>query len=472
MPSPITVKHAFCVYARRHQSGQALIYGIFVLLGGIVALFFIFNTSQLVSEKTKLVNTADAVAYSAGVLHARALNFDAYTNRALMANEVMIAQAVSIASWSKQVVPHTDNVLPLMCRTYYSRPVALALLTYVPVCYLLSLPYATNVATKVDEGVQYAARYTVTHSEIAKTALKGAQLSMAASLVPARNLVMQQVADANYADDGEVLVDSLPMTDNFSNFHGAPFIRRYEGAERTRFKTAAVTAAHLDGFVRDRSWTSANNFPCILGIKAEFRRRGGTEMNGLDEWKGMDTASLHEWRWKLRLFKPPACDANETPLGYGAAAASHGTGDDSSAQYGNSWRDNPRASAIASSDDLTYSGLPAYFDLSPAALADTGGAPHPRLRFSIRLMRAKEQTRTSEGTSSVKPSGRLAGFEGNPAAGVFSAVASSEVYFDRPVARSDGKSELASLFNPYWQVRLIPTSATDLAAALARGGAK
>ncbi len=473
MQRKIAVTHRCYVFARRHQEGQALIYGIFVLFGGLVALFFLFNTSQLVSEKAKLVNSVDAVAYSAGVMHARALNFDAYTNRALMANEVLIAQSVSIASWSKHVVPHTENVPPLMCRTYHSRPVALALLTYVPVCYLLSLPSATNVATGVDRGVQIAAQSTVASSEIAKAVLKGAQMNMAASFVQARNAVMQQVADANYADDGEVRVDPLPITDNFSAFQGEPFIRRYDGVDRTRFKAAATTAAHADGFVKERSWTSANNFPCILGTKAEFRRRGGTELNGLDEWRAIDTASLHEWRWKLRLFKLPTCDGNETPLGYGAGAASNGTASDSpTSSYGNSWRDNPRASANASSNDWSYSGLPTFYDLSPAGLAYTSTTPNPRLKFSIRLTRAKGQTRTSEGTSSVKPTGRLAGFEGKPAGGVLSAVATSEVYFERPVARSDGKTELASLFNPYWQVRLIPTSAEDIAVAQARGGAK
>lgn len=53
--------HAFT--SIRRQGGQALIYGLFVLLGGLAALFFLFNTGQLTAEKTKLANTADAVAY-------------------------------------------------------------------------------------------------------------------------------------------------------------------------------------------------------------------------------------------------------------------------------------------------------------------------------------------------------------------------------------------------------------------------
>ncbi len=52
--------------------GQVLIYGLFILGAGLTALFFLFNTSQLIAEKSKLVDTADADAYSAGVMHARA----------------------------------------------------------------------------------------------------------------------------------------------------------------------------------------------------------------------------------------------------------------------------------------------------------------------------------------------------------------------------------------------------------------
>jgi len=38
-------------FAQRRQQGQALIYGIFVLMGGLAALLFVFNTGQLTAEK-------------------------------------------------------------------------------------------------------------------------------------------------------------------------------------------------------------------------------------------------------------------------------------------------------------------------------------------------------------------------------------------------------------------------------------
>lgn len=54
--------------------------------------------------------------------------------------------------------------------------------------------------------------------------------------------------------------------------------------------------------------------------------------------------------------------------------------------------------------------------------------------------------------------------------GSLAAVATSEVFFQRPAARSDGRTELASLFNPYWQVHLFSMSAADMATAMGLGG--
>jgi hypothetical protein len=453
--------------ALARQQGQALIFGLFALIGALVALFFLFNTGQLTAEKTKLVNTADAVAYSAGVMHARALNFDAYTNRALIANEVMIAQAVSMASWTAYVSEHSQSAQTLMyCRNQYAVPVGLLLFTYIPACYALALPPGAQATSMLDQIVPSAAQAAVTAAELAKDALQAAQLNMAADLYLARKSLMQEVANANYVNDGEVHVDNIPLTDDFG-LNGANFITRYEADDRVRLKDATLKAVNLDHFVQQRSWTSANNMPCILGNKAEFRRRGGTELIGFDEWRAMDTASLHTWTFNIHLFST-SCDEDETPLGTGSQGASKGSsGGDNG--FGGSRSDNPVASTYASSNDWNYSGLPAFFDLQQSALKASNDSP-PLLRFTIRLTRAKDQARTSEGRSGVKPSGRLDKFSGKLASDVLAAVSTSEVFFRRPVPRNDGQTELASLFNPFWQVHLVSTSNADIAKAIALGG--
>ena len=54
-------------------------------------------------EKIKLQNTADAAAYSAAVAEARDYNFSAYTNRAMVANQVAVAQFVGMTSWFRNM---------------------------------------------------------------------------------------------------------------------------------------------------------------------------------------------------------------------------------------------------------------------------------------------------------------------------------------------------------------------------------
>lgn len=58
-------------------------------------VFFVFNSGRTVNEKINLVNAADAAAYSGAEITARQLNFMAYTNRAMIANEVAVGHMFS-----------------------------------------------------------------------------------------------------------------------------------------------------------------------------------------------------------------------------------------------------------------------------------------------------------------------------------------------------------------------------------------
>jgi hypothetical protein len=50
------------------------------------------------------------------------------------------------------------------------------------------------------------------------------------------------------------------------------------------------------------------------------------------------------------------------------------------------------------------------------------------------------------------------------------ALSAAEVAFVRPQGRSDQRRELPSLFNPYWQARLVPASASQRATVDTGGG--
>ncbi len=83
------------VVGHRSSKGQALIVGMGLMAVAIVVGFFIFNTSRAVNEKINIVNAADAAAYSGAQIAARQLNFIAYTNRVMLANEVAIGHMLS-----------------------------------------------------------------------------------------------------------------------------------------------------------------------------------------------------------------------------------------------------------------------------------------------------------------------------------------------------------------------------------------
>ena len=444
---------------RRHQQGQALIYGIFVMMGGLAAFYFLFNTGQLSREKTKLVNTADAVAYSAGVMNARALNFEAYTNRAMVANTVAIAQLVSLSSW----VQYTNNLA-----TYGWVAANPKFVLFYPSYYsaLYSGPYLQQYLIDNNALKDLAE----TSDGIIQNVLMNAQQVAYAGLIPARQQVMDDVARANYHNDGVVTVDTVPLTVN----EFTSFVSRYSGDERTRFAEVAKTSANLDSFVPKRSWVLPslwNDCPQSYFIYGPdlLTRRGGTELLGFDEWKAMDT--LSEKRHVPKSKTDVTCAAiAENPAGWGLQAAlpqnNTDTPDLDPTHYDYSLPINPSSSGLAmlfSSTTWNYAGIPSFYDLSE----DARKQDDPRLQFAIRVRRDTSQTLTSEGRSAIANTPRLNAYHAQPAGGSeLVAVSASEVYFQRPADAQDnqyGQSigkprEIGSLFNPYWQVHLIQSA--------------
>ena len=94
----------------RRQQGQALPLALIFLLVLCVGLVVTFNTGQVVNKKVEVTNAADAAAYSVAAEQARAWNLAAYMNRGRVANEVAIAQAVSLNSWLTQINVSAVNI--------------------------------------------------------------------------------------------------------------------------------------------------------------------------------------------------------------------------------------------------------------------------------------------------------------------------------------------------------------------------
>lgn len=253
---------------------------------------------------------------------------------------------------------------------------------------------------------------------------------------------MEEVVDANYAKDGNVqLLAGGPagLTDQWSNF-----ARKYTGNDRIRLAILSRKAAFTDHFVPGRNWEEEALVTGGCG-KNSMIRSGGTDLIGLDEWRASDNLVFKE-----RYFRRWRCRTRYIGLGSGNTSARKGGVGNYSGFSSRSW---PQ-----------YTGIPDFYDL--AVLNTT----NPSLKLTVKLVRDANQIKTGDARSDIRavndgnelnPNRFLTKLKGNK----MQAMAASEVFFERPVSAPNARGqELASLFNPFWQVRLIQPDASEVTA--------
>ena len=188
-----------------------------------------------------------------------------------------------------------------------------------------------------------------------------------------------------------------------------------------------------------------------------LRKRGATTLSDdMQRWEASDTMSFHR-----RSLGGLRCRETETvPLGWGAAQA--GEGLDVPAAFETV---NPQAEALA---DAAVSRFPSYAGIARTRELDLetlGQARFPVTRLAVVARQPGEAVATAMArglaAGRLLPADRFAG-DGSPH---LWAVSAAEVYFRRPVT-APVRVEYASLFNPYWQVRLAAPSEAQRAAAL------
>ena len=427
---------------QRRQRGQVLAFLLMLMAALLGSLLYVFNSGQIVVAKVRLIGAADAAAYSAAQWQARSLNFQAYMNRAIVANEVAIAQLVSLRSWSG----YMNQALQEAATVGTAVPPLAA-----------SLHTLSRGWTAINRGLQRA----LPPLEAAASHWNVDVLSRAEYLADAQTTALverlaHEIAVANVPELGPGGAGRVFAATNAAHWHGLTEGHGRAANERARLRE--VVLASRDGFTRARRWTLG--VPPLLSV----RKRGGTDLIGYDSWRGMDT---------LALRVPVLFGSGEQPLAWDAAEnqrhAEPARGD-----HGGSYRDNPRSSRNAARELLArrgYAGLPAFRDVRVSR--DNG---NPSLRYELELRQPGATIATSDvvmgGPATVVPGEEpkivVPAYHSNAAY----ALSAARVYFRRPIGRADRRQEWANLFNPYWQARLAPvTHPQRLLAAAARGGA-
>lgn len=448
------------------QRGQVLplALGLLVIVAGF--FYLMVNAGQTVTEKMRVTNAADAAAYSAAVVEARALNYDAYLNRAMVANQMAIAQMVSFASWIDYFAKASDNFGSYAADlNFFLLPnpqVAVLDVAFAGSAVVAAYFGGSTVQEYADYVIDYGAGAIITVHDVATQALALSQQLVQLNLTA--GIRQGQVADQVVkAMDPKLSAEVVLVSHGFDNF-----TKNYSGDERTRFADVAVRSR--DPFTRERNFTVDSFSIPLLRKNPALKKRGGTELIGLDEWRAVDTLELHGQRFGCGKMGLSWCDDIKTPIGWGGIEVDAGGGDAGHGYHGNAYNENPttadKSDSVMRSPDYGYfSGIPTsqeIKDVDPAHEASTS--------ITIRVSKSQSDTLTSGNAAQAKPSGRLALFNDHPAGGQIAALSRAQVFFDRIAARADGKSELGSLYNPYWRVRLVAPTAADRAYAAAKQG--
>lgn len=469
------------------QQGQAIPLVLVFLIVLCVGVFVVFNTGQVVNKKVELTNAADAAAYSVAVEQARAWNTAAYMNRGRIANEVAVAQLVSLNSWVTQI-----NVSTNMVETYSN---ILSAIPYIGVAFRALARVARiadrNFMRPARKGIRRVSNPAIggldmLNSGYAKTA--SASINFAASadaILTARDVVEKNAPQAGISPLSYVnLIRQLQnaksewLTEfNVPRGKGA----RSQGGDRYR---------NLVMESRDRFTVGRKDDAMVFGIFG-FRANGGTDMMDYQRWSAVDTNNFVVNLWVLRI---------NLPVGWAGAQA-----------LPNSWGTNERFFPGMGNGRGWYSDyqrrqLPAYNGVNPTqwtsllAEGDPGGSLVGDQRkdayfrnytrgiahkfhdvkqgkaqnsndgpiFSVEVQVASREARTTDAINGMGR-GRLDMPDGSRNNQI-KALASAQVYFNRPHEFKDGamfrrfirgnqdqRYEAGSLFSPYWQARLVET---------------
>ena len=473
---------------RLSQKGQALPIGIAAMLFVTLLGLLVFNTSQTTSEKMRLTNTADAAVYSGMIWQARALNFHGYTNRAMVANQVAIAQVVSFVSWSKYLRIAARNLNAAI--GWFPPATGFTNAFYQAAMQINN--YMAQFSAYIIQGLDMLIEVISISQEIVHYASIAAMVDVVLAVVE-QNDPTYEVTTAG----GLAITESLfDWVDGFSEVydHNKGFNRKAEIIMRSNRDSR-------DGWTRARGWSEGFSVEFAgIGAGLEIVKGGETKLLGdgdMDstsdsdaewEWKAKDTLSFHlTWTcWKSKRWGGGwwgTCN-QEIPMAWGAAFTST-TGEDFEDTASNcvvcqetAWTRNRYAEEWANYeiDNLDgYEGIRSYRDI--AGLADDDSDTDPRHTLALEVKKPNGARTSSQIDGLGSPSDAQQGqsrngiqtgmfsMPDNYNSGFISALSKAELYFRRPdgFVMVDGarRTEYGNLFNPYWDVHLVDVTEVE-----------
>ncbi|MFM1859737.1 MAG: hypothetical protein RL133_1237 [Pseudomonadota bacterium] len=338
---------------RREPKGSVLVTGLGLTFLMALALLVYLSMSGVLHDRQRGQHLADMAALSVASWQAQTLNYQAYANRAIIANELMIAQTLSMLSYVQHVESLTDQAATLASLWPGFREIAQTL-------------NATAKATR--EVAHFATQAEIPFRSAYTHALMASQVAMHRALTPfaAQALVNEVVWSADKRYFGQ----TVPVPTNPSFYWSIE-----TSTDLQMNKNAKFIQASLEQYSQDRGFDQAAwffpNIGCVPRQASHLLGRlvrEGTTMLSHDHsaWVSNDSLSLHRWR-ASGWFGLCRGTRELWPLSWGKAEATSAAVGYSPPGGGTR---NPQATSRAnqSSDRIQgYLGLARLHHLSPGA---------------------------------------------------------------------------------------------------------
>jgi len=513
----------------KNQRGQALVFSLITVGIIILVMAAMYTMGQQAINKTRLQNTADSAAYSAVQAEARDYNFSAYTTRAIVANQVAVAQVVGITSWARNYAATYNGPVSWVPKVLTSLGGPLAKILWdIPV--RLYKPTSKTIKKGMDaagpivtKGLDLLIKVlnvaqTVYHYGTALTVAQTIGLDPAKVLDKlagvdedslgavkdlltfndAYNVIKLNDADADLSTPGVVAaIAHLAQWFLFTQKKDPNTLNK-DGAKADRM--AKVTIDSLDDFSINRNtkgggpgriypiesfyltpfvFDPTRFFPYQNGAFFMYLwHRGGTELKNINNkkqtWSAMDGTGFFGaaifWISILGIPVPIPIILPFIPMGWGAAQSgpsanlspNNNFGKTTAAEIGKAYGGIYKSPNTAGAAGIQMAagagtsldpkgGLVTYFDVKNIT-KDNLIAPS----LILEIEKADSNIPTSNHVS-----GGQFTLQNGTSSGYMRALTKAQIYFSRPKklwARGDGKTELGSLYNPYWQARLAPNN--------------
>lgn len=450
----------------KNQAGQAFPIGIalFLILG--VTSFVLFNTGQAVTNKTRIVNTADSAAYSGLLWQARAMNFTAYTNRAMVANQVAMAQAVSLHSWAGYINKTGENIDNVVGKIPYVGVVTGIIRKIASAVDLFLSPISQGMLSVIDSinsGITVA-------QESMYLATFAATPDVVNSVVKSNDMRHQKYSwDTAYSilNTGLNLYEWTDLTEQFDEEHKPGMAER-----------AHMVRNSMDNFSKDRSWKFFRIFvPVNPLVWVRFEKAGTTKFFDDNEGGDYELYAKDALSLRHKVYTFTGRKYFDLPIGGASSLANTRDSEDPIFDSENTFFPGRHSLAKKRGKNSVYnphdarnmrgySGLQAYRSLSE----DWRNASEPpvlKLKIEVTLDPGSIYSADDLNGKSTNLTHDI-GAPGN----VITSVSAAELYFERPCLNDSctDTDEYADGYSPYWGVRLSRNSNMSRLAAYSMHG--